>query len=232
MIPAFNEETQIGGCLTSLAEQRTQVPFEVIVVDNASTDRTAEIAREYAGQLRLQVIREPRKGRGAARRTGFAAAGGDIICSTDADAWLPPDWITAMAARFTDSAVGAVSGTCYVTDSTPWVNAAFSRLQPLFMHLYRLMMGQYWLTGSNFAIRKDIYERSGGFLPEWNEQEDVELGYRVNRLSRIRFVGTPGVRVSGRRFRKGLAAGLAQYLRSFVDAFWLKRQAGRLGDER
>lgn len=232
VIPAFNEEKQIGACLASLAAQKTSIPYEIIVVDNASTDNTAAVVKEYMSALQIRVIPEPYKSRGAARAAGFAAAEGDVICSTDADTIIPSTWIQTIAHLFEDENIGVISGTCYVSDSSPVVNYGFTQLQPLFMHVYRLLFGQYWLTGSNFAIRKSIYSKSGGFKREWGEQEDVELGFRINKISPIRFFGKPGVEVSGRRFKYGLITGLRQYVHSFLGAFVLKQTKSRLHDER
>lgn len=232
VIPAYNEAKHIGSCLSSLAAQQTTVKFEVVVVDNASTDDTVRVAQTYRDVLSLRIISEPYKSRGAARATGFSTARGDVICSTDADTKIPQIWIQTIAEKFSDPQLGVISGTCFVKDSTFLVNFGFSTLQPLLMHLYRIFFRQYWLTGSNFAIRKSVYTQSGGFTRTLGEQEDVELAFRVNKISPIKFFAKPGVEVSGRRFRGGLIHGLQQYMQSFVGTFVLKQQTVRLHDER
>ncbi|MGC9019569.1 MAG: glycosyltransferase family 2 protein, partial [Candidatus Bipolaricaulaceae bacterium] len=80
VIPALDEEKELGECLTSLARQNFSA-FEVIVVDNGSTDRTASIAEEWGAR----VVVEGRRGPGYAREAGFRAAKAPIIASTDAD---------------------------------------------------------------------------------------------------------------------------------------------------
>ena len=115
VIPAYNEEQYLGRCLAALARQTYPADrFEVIVVDNGSTDTTAEIARRYGG---VRVITKPRKGVARARQAGFAAARGAVIASTDADTVVPPFWVARIAEYFrADPALGAVYGPVYWPD--------------------------------------------------------------------------------------------------------------------
>ncbi|OGY09045.1 MAG: hypothetical protein A2782_00975 [Candidatus Blackburnbacteria bacterium RIFCSPHIGHO2_01_FULL_43_15b] len=92
IIPAYNEEKLIGTCLDSLVEQ-TDANFEVVLVDNNSTDQTSAIAQQYAKKLNLTIVLEKRKGRGKARATGFLKARGQYLLSTDADTTVPPTWV-------------------------------------------------------------------------------------------------------------------------------------------
>lgn len=230
VIPAYNEEKYIGGVLRSLTQQQTTLPFEVIVVDNASGDKTAAVAQAFQDELNLTVVRESRKGRGAARRTGFAVAKGDIILSTDADAIVPPDWVQRMSTALT-SAPG-VSGLCYITDSSAFKNAAFNIIQPAVTVLNKLVFGYFWLVGSNSGIRRDIYVKAGGFNPRLNSHEDTELSARVNKIGRIQFIPSLRVAVSGRRFRRGLLLGLWDYISSFFERWFLRKQDTILDDQR
>lgn len=88
VIPAYNEEKLLGRCLESLHNQHL-APHEIIVVDNNSSDRTAEIAAQY-GAI---VVSEKRQGIAWARDAGFDRASGDIIARCDADCVAPPTWI-------------------------------------------------------------------------------------------------------------------------------------------
>jgi len=87
VVPAYNEEHRLGPTLARIMEYLTAQDYrsEVLVVDNASEDRTSEVARE-AG---VEVIEEPRRGKGAAVRTGMLAARGDYILFSDADLSTP-----------------------------------------------------------------------------------------------------------------------------------------------
>ncbi len=232
VIPAYNEEHYLGACLAALNEQNTTTDFEIIVVNNASTDHTRQVALEHTTKNNLRIIDEPQKGRGAARSTGFAAAQGSIILSTDADAIVPSNWVDKMIEYFEDPAIVAVSGTCYITDRGWFANTLFNIIQPLAMHLHRLAFGNYWLTGSNFAIRAYAYQQSGGFNRALNSQEDTQLSFQVKKLGRRKFVSRPAVLVSGRRFKKGMAIGLFDYMRSFSERFVLRKIDVHLDDSR
>ena len=96
VIPAFNEEVLIGPCLESLAAQDYPAPFEIIVVDNNCTDRTAAIA----AAMGATVVFEPERGVCQARQCGTAVAHGNIVISTDADTTFSPGWLSAIDRAF------------------------------------------------------------------------------------------------------------------------------------
>jgi peptidoglycan/xylan/chitin deacetylase (PgdA/CDA1 family)/spore germination protein YaaH/GT2 family glycosyltransferase len=105
VVPAHNEERVIAKALGAL--ELARVPgVEVIVVDDGSTDATAEIAAAFD----VRVIRQPQGGKAAALNTGIAAASGEVIVVLDADTVLDPDFLDAVAPHFADPAVGAVAG--------------------------------------------------------------------------------------------------------------------------
>ena len=117
VIPAYNEEECLGDCLRALRRQTFPAEqFEVIVVDNASSDATAAVAR----RLGARVVTEPRKGVSRARQAGFEAARGQVIASTDADTRVPPDWLARIAAHFAqDPALGGFYGPVRWPDGRP-----------------------------------------------------------------------------------------------------------------
>ncbi len=225
IIPAYNEADDLPKCLDSLTKQLTRHQFEVVVVDNASTDQTKAAAITYKAKLKLKVIEEARTGRGAARAAGFAASEGRILLSTDADTILPPNWVDSLVDTL-DSHPDwvALSGTCRIIDQSLLVNGFFNWFQPFSMRVFRLLFGHYWLTGSNFAIRSDIYKRSGGFNPKIPDLEDHDLAFKVRKLGRIGFLRRPAVITSGERYHQGLFRGLGEYVRAFNSRFLFKRK--------
>ena len=88
IIPTYNNADLIGKAVVSVLTQ-TYRDFEIIVVDNASTDRTGEIAQSYSG---VRVVREDRKGLPSARQAGLDASVGDIVAYIDADTRMPEGW--------------------------------------------------------------------------------------------------------------------------------------------
>jgi len=215
-----------------LVAQKTTKKFEVIVVDNNSSDQTSLKAENFKNSLSIRVIFEKQKGRGQARKTGFDAAMGSIIASTDADTLLPADWLEKITASLLESNGVAVTGTCQIVDCGPVNNQIFNFLQPFIMKVYRCLFGHYWLSGFNFAIYAKTYRESGGFNPKLNAQEDIDLSFRVSKLGKIIFINDMPIIFSGRRFRTGLVKGLFSYLTTFLEYYFLKKESVFLSDPR
>lgn len=230
VIPAYNEEQNIKRCLEGFVHQNTANAFEVILVDNNSTDRTVEVAKEFEKSIPLRIVEEKEKGRGHARAAGFKAAKGDIILSTDADAIVPPTWIEDMAQAFEDPKVAAVTGPGKMIDASRVKNTLATLTLPFAMHLYALLHRHYWLSGFNFGIRKDIYEKSGGFK-QINGLEDIDLGFRVRKVGKIKYKPI-WVYMSGRRFKGGMIKGVGNYAKGYVDYMWRKKPDVYLSDVR
>ena len=223
VIPAFNEEKFITSCLNSLVGQETTLDYEVIVVDNNSTDATVKIAEDFKDRLDLRVIKEKKQGRGAARARGFKEAKGKIILSTDADTTLYKDWIGTLTKDINDKVI-ATTTSCKIIDCSFLTNLVFNFIHPTMTLIYGYIFGNSWLFGFSFAISKSVYEKAGGFDPNLQAQEDFDLGYRVCKLGKIKFINRP-VTFSGRRFKDGLLVGIYDYIRSFTEAFIFKRKS-------
>ncbi|MEU5881845.1 glycosyltransferase family 2 protein [Spirillospora sp. NPDC047279] len=202
VIPAYNEERSIGATLRRLAEQ-TDADFGLVVVDNGSTDTTAEVVRAFADdhpKLDLRIVPEREKGTGAAADSGIRhaiAAGATHIARTDADCLPGPDWIAAVKRAF-DDGLEMVSGPLRPrTDEFPlkwWerrllpavigLAATFGRFRP--GNQDPLFLGPYvMMPGCNVAITADLYERAGGFPRTRIEDvhEDRALVNQVRRLT-------------------------------------------------
>ncbi|MFQ6059106.1 MAG: glycosyltransferase [Anaerolineae bacterium] len=203
VIPAYNEEKYLDDCLQALHHQtypRSQ--FEVIVVDNGSTDATARIARGFGAR----VVEEPVKGIARARQTGFKAARGEVIASTDADTVVPPFWLTRIAGHFTrDPELGGVYGPVYWSDGRP-----HERLIMQYPVTWALMLsnrvGRTLWVGSNFAVRGKAFWQVRGF-EDFDGQtlagEDIYLSLRLSRVTRLVFDPDLIVYTSARRTREG-----------------------------
>jgi len=230
VIPVYNEEENIIKCLDSLISQQTKHDLEIILVDNGSTDQTLSVVNKKSYH-NIKILQEKQKGRGKARKTGFKAATGEIIFSTDADSMVPSNWIDSLSQYFNNPETIAVTSIYSVHDSDTLTNKIVTFLLPLSIRVYKLLFGHYWLSGYSFAIKKSIYDVTKGFDSTLLALEDIDLGFQVNKLGKIQF--SP-VRVisSGRRYERGLIRGLWSYVYVFYLYYVRKNKKVDLSDIR
>lgn len=210
VIPAYNEEKRIGACLRSIYNQ-TVLPYEVIVVDNNSSDKTAQIARKMGAT----VIVEPHQGVTFARNRGFDKAMGDIIARTDADTIVSPNWIERINSHFEqDRALEAISGPAIF---------GLRLLSPLVRLLVfeanKRIFGHYCLYGPNFALRKSTWERVRGevCLDDDKVHEDTDLSIHIGKTGKIGYDKDLKARTSARRLRQSPSSQLVEYLVKWAD---------------
>lgn len=177
VIPAYNEEHHLAACLQAIAAQTVR-PFEVIVVDNGSTDGTARVAAEF---LFVRVVKEARRGRVFARNTGFDAARGDIIGRIDADIILPEHWVAHVTKFYSDPAHAAYAwsgaGHFYNVRLPRLVHFAYGLLA---FRLNKLLLGHYTLWGSNMAITKTQWQTVRATTHNRNDiHEDLDLAMHI-----------------------------------------------------
>ncbi len=220
VIPAYNEQDYLDLSLSSLANQTyPHDRYEVIVVDNASTDKTTAVAREWD----VNIITEPTKGVARARQTGFLAARGQIIASTDADTAVSPNWLACIAENFnTYPSCGGVYGPVYWWDGKPVERWVLSYPVTWVLSLSNQVRRSLW-WGSNFAIRRDIFFDVGGFSTNIPSGEDTDLSLRVNRYANIRFDPKLIVYSSSRRAKRGYTRLTYDFAQHVVDRFVLQR---------
>lgn len=203
VVPVFNGEATLARCLDSLRGQQG-VRFEVIVVDDRSTDGSASIA-ERSGH---RVLRLPRQGGpGRARNAGAAVARAPLLAFTDADCVLPPGWLSRIVAALADPAVGAVAGGYDFAASTGFVSR-FSLLELRWRR--RAMVADVdTASGANLAVRKALFEAVGGFPADldYASTEDLVLTLRLSRRAPLRWLPHNGV---GHHFREDVPTYLRQ----------------------
>ncbi len=181
--PVHNGAEFLGACLESVFAS-DYPEFEVIVVDDASTDGSASVAAQFPVRL---ISSTHRRGAAAARNTGAETARGDILFFLDADILIQPGTLRAIAAEFAnDPAVSALFGS-YGTHTVP--ANFFSRYKNLvhhFTHQNSSVEASTFCSGFG-AIRREAFEGMRGFDPDFRYLEDIELGYRMMRAGiRIR----------------------------------------------
>jgi len=220
VIPAHNEERYLGACLEALQRQRYRsTRFEVIVVDNASTDATPSIARQFGAM----VVTEPRMSIGRARQRGAKAAQGEILASTDADTIVPPDWLGRIALAFQrDHKLGAVFGPFRYGDGT-----AFEKVFLWYLYLGLMMalhaLGVSCFSGNNYAVRREAFWKAGGCNVSLPAGEDVDLSWRVSNVTKVAFDRGLVVRTSARRRGEGYGRILWRTVRSGLRMLLMQR---------
>jgi glycosyltransferase involved in cell wall biosynthesis len=175
VIPVYNEAERLADCLRAIARQAVR-PYEVIVVDNNSTDDTAKIA---AGFDFVRLLKEPRQGVVHARNRGFNAARGDIIGRIDADTILPAGWTAKVQSIFNDKNVSAVSGAPEFYDFA-WDVIAEAIDWGMRGWLTRKLANQNFLWGANMAVRRSAWHKIRAELCEQRRMhEDFDLGIHL-----------------------------------------------------
>ena len=178
VIPAYNESTMLPLCLKFVCDQDYKGNYEIIVVDNSSSDETPEIVKSLKNK-NIILLNESRIGVSYARATGFKAARGEIIASTDADTIVPRNWLTLIAQSLEDTSVSGLVGAYKLCNTNTLSKKFVQILVPLFRTV-DLVLGAHF-AGANFAIRKDVYEKVGGFDHSFITGEDLDLSYRVRK---------------------------------------------------
>jgi glycosyltransferase involved in cell wall biosynthesis len=220
IVCAHNEERFIAPCLHSLLAQ-SRLPDEIIVINNASIDRTGAVAAAIPG---VRVIDEPRRGLVVARERARQEARAELLVYVDADCRAPLTWLECIAERFEDDEeLIALSGNYRFYDWDWWgrtlLRAYDFTLGPA-THLlvkYILRIGVVFY-GGNFAVRREALDRINGFDTSIEfHGEDTNVGRRLSRLGNVELRNDCFVYTSARRYN---AMGKGAVFRLYVRNFW------------
>jgi lipopolysaccharide/colanic/teichoic acid biosynthesis glycosyltransferase/glycosyltransferase involved in cell wall biosynthesis len=197
VVPVFNGARSITLCLDALAQQTVDCAhYEVIVVDDGSTDGTAQIVQRWVAQhptMPLQLLQQPNGGAAAARNTGAHAACAEIILFTDADCAPLPHWMETLLEAFADPATAGAKGT-YLTNQSSLV-ARF--VQSEYEDRYDLMAQHAqidFIDTYSAAYRRAIFWENQGFDPLFRICEDQEFSFRLSQKG-YRMVFVPRAQV-------------------------------------
>jgi glycosyltransferase involved in cell wall biosynthesis len=207
IIPTLNEEKYVEKTLLSLKAQTIKLPYEIIVSDGNSKDKTVEIAKRYANKI---VICNKR-GVALGRNLGAKYADGEILVFVDADTILLPNTLEEVYKEVKKKNVALVS--CPV--------APFS-YSPSFYFLYwfynqfsknSIKVGKPQVAGMFMATKKSIFNCVNGFNEKLRIIEDYDFSKKVSKFGKVKIVDTTFVLTSPRRIEKwGKAKGAAKYL--------------------
>jgi glycosyltransferase involved in cell wall biosynthesis len=181
IIPAKDAAKTLGECLQALLDQeRFQFgrDYEVIVIDDGSSDDTAQIGEQYA----VKVMRQTNRGPATARNTGARSAMGTLLVFTDADCAPSPTWLRDLTEPFQDPAVVGVKGV-YRSSQTAII-PRFVQLE--YEYKYERMRNQPaidFIDTNNAAYRKEVFIQNGGFDESFRvpSVEDQEFSFRLAR---------------------------------------------------
>ena len=178
VVITYNEDANIVNCLSSITSQIGAGSMEVLVVDDGSSDRTADVVAEFAvDRPEIVLLQHPfNRGRGAARETGINAARGELIAMVDADIVLPPNWLQCCGAALTDN-VDAVGG-------IPVPDGDVSFLYRRFGMHPRPVPPTVPVTGANGLYRRRVFELVS-VDPSLAEGEDIALNHAMARAGLI-----------------------------------------------
>jgi peptidoglycan/xylan/chitin deacetylase (PgdA/CDA1 family)/GT2 family glycosyltransferase len=219
VIPAHNEEDYLFPCLESIKNQDYAGEYEVIVVDNASTDNTAQIARDWGAK----VVYEGRRSPACARQKGAEVAKAKIIAFIDADTQAPAHWLSTIVWRFLcEPETVAVSGPYAYGDA-----GKFSRIASYVGNFLSIITDQLFrrvfdkggaIWGCNFAVRRSALLEVGGFDTSIKFYgEEYELSLRLKKAGKECIMPRLFVLTSARRLKR--IGVVNQYWNWMVDYF-------------
>jgi glycosyltransferase involved in cell wall biosynthesis len=225
IIPTYNGARTLARCLEALQRQEFQGPFEVLVVDDGSTDDTPEVCAGFAG---VRCLRQPNRGPAVARNLGVREAKGELVVFTDADCEPEPDWLAEMVAPFADPEIVGVKGA--YRSRQPELIARLVQLE--YEDKYRRMAGYRYIDFIDTyaaAYRREVFLRYGGFDERYRTAsvEDQEFSFRL-AADGHKMVFNPRAVVWHRH-----VPGLSGYLRKkykigLWKSFLLRRHPGRV----
>ncbi len=238
LVPAFNEAVGIERCVRSLTDSRYPAPFEVLVIDDGSTDGTSDLV-EALGLERVRVLRQANRGKSAALNAGLTAAAYDLVVTVDGDTVFEPDALLHVVAPFREPDVGAVSGNTKVGNRSGllgrWQHIEYVMAFSLDRRMYEMLDCMPTVPGAIGAFRRAALVDVGGFSgATLAEDTDITLavgiaGWRVEYASDARaWTEAPSTLRALWRQRTRWSYGTLQSLWKHRGAFW-QRGDGRIG---
>jgi glycosyltransferase involved in cell wall biosynthesis len=176
VVPVRNGDNTIGDCLASiLACDFPEDRREVVVVDNGSSDGTADVARRFP----VRYVTEPRRGHSHARNRGIQTARGEILAFTDADCTVAVNWLRELVSGFDDPSVFAVAGEMIAFPPTTPAERYVAMRRPSYIH-WGGARARPWFYFGSAAVRREAFDRIGLFDPKFKGGcEDIDLVWRL-----------------------------------------------------
>lgn len=200
VVPFFNSERHLAACIESLLGQDDAGgPYEIILIDNRSTDGSAAIAARYRD---LTLLEEPTPGAYAARNAGIRRARAPLIAFTDADCVVDGDWLRSIRDGMRDPAIGILLGHCRYPASASLalrLLGAYENAKAEYV-IGHCEAAHHFGYANNMAVRTSVFDKLGPFK-EWQRAADSELVHRLaSQRPDLRLAYRPSMRVTHMEF--------------------------------
>jgi len=224
IIPAYNEENYITNCMEAIANQ-DYPNYEVIIVNNASSDNTYAVIESYIqrkGLTNFILLQEIKKGTNQARECARLAATGSIIAQLDADCIPDTDWISNGVKALLPKNVVAATGAYFYFDSSFFARnlSLFSQLisYPVINTIVQKTNRGAIMIGGNAFVYANILDYAGGYNTSLTFYgDDVDVANRVAQYGWINYAPSLTINSSYRRFN---ALGFWKVNKKYQDFFW------------
>lgn len=208
IIPTLNEEKYIESTLFHIKKQK---PFEIIVADSYSKDKTVKIAKKYGAK----IVFVKRKNAAAGRNAGAKVARGDILLFLDADTIAFANLLSTIEKDFSHR--GTVGWTCAIYAFSPsWKEHL---VYSAFNHFVQssIAMKRPKAAGIVIAVRKDVFDKIGGFNENMDVFEDFDFCLKTKKFGGFRYSGRTCVYTSTRRIQRwGILSSIKRYTRMYL----------------
>lgn len=193
VVIAYNEESRLTACLWSLSELQSRYSVEIVVVDNASKDRTAEII-ERCGVV---SVFQPLQGVGHARQAGLEASKGRFVISVDADTLYPPYYVDTMVGRLQKPNISAVLTTYwFIPDGQKsWISLDFYSLLRDFVTFFRAIKRPELIAGGAALAFYSADALKVGWKTDIRRGEDGSMVLGLKKFGRVELVLSPKTRI-------------------------------------
>lgn len=217
VIPTLNEEKYIE---TTLFHLKRLKPFEIIIADSNSEDKTRQIAKKYG----CRIVSAERGNVSVGRNTGGKAAKGDIILFLDADTIVFPNLLEAIEAEFKNRKLAGM--TCCIYGFSPsWKEQIIYNMSNNIVQFLTNYAKKPHAPGICIAVRKEVFTKIGGFNESMRVMEDHDFALRVGKLGKFIFSNKTCVFTSTRRMEKWGGLGLIKkYSKIYIKYFINKKK--------
>ncbi|MDP8221168.1 MAG: glycosyltransferase [Candidatus Stygibacter frigidus] len=203
LVPVYNRADEIKDFLDSFCRQTAQTGFEIIIIDDGSTDQLDKVLDKYADKLTIRCFHQQNQGPGAARNRGMAEAGGELMVFIDSDCTVPNDYISQLQQVLANDDFDAFGGPDTQRDDFPPFLKAVNYSMTSFIGTggtrgsANKAVAKYYPRSFNMGIRKRVYEKIGG-MNALRHGQDMEFSNRIYKAG-FKVIFLPDLKVFHKR---------------------------------